>query len=76
MSDRSKKLLTPLSKSEQGLLKGGSSVFSANSNELDKVVVGVSVNGNCSCKYIAETENELIISMFLSEHTKNEDSHA
>lgn len=65
MSDRSKKLLTPLSKSEQGLLKGGFSVFSANSNELDKVVVGVSVSGNCSCKCI-----------FLSEYTKNEDSHA
>lgn len=36
MSDRSKKLLTPLSKSEQGLIKG----------------------------------------VFLSAHTKNEDSHA
>lgn len=60
MSDRSKKLLTPLSKTEQGLLKGGFSVFSANSNELDKVVVGVSVSGNCSCKCIAETEKEVL----------------
>lgn len=50
MSDRSKKLLTPLSKSEQGLL-------------------------NC-VNTSKEAKNELIISMFLSEYTKNEDSHA
>ena len=56
MRDRSKNLLTPLSKSEQGLLKGGFSVFCANSKELDKVVVGVSVSGNCSCICKAEEE--------------------
>ena len=56
MSNREKCLLTPLSKSEQGLLKGGFSVYSANSKELDRVVVGVSVSGNCSCKCIAEEE--------------------
>jgi hypothetical protein len=57
MNEKFLKTIEPLSKDEQGNLKGGFAVYTANLQAVVKSSVSVSVSGNCGCSCSVEKED-------------------